>query len=241
MDKWTCVVLACLWTMPASAALVTIDPDAYAAGTELTSISPYVRIDTTGGAPVYAAPIVGTGQTLPSGITDTGPFGLHVFSREPDRNSEWFAWPDYVDANTDPYSADEWAKDPFGLRLTFTESITYISLLGLELFSDAGPGNDPLRWWIYDSTGTLIHTDYEDTFPGDGSIGVNPDWEFDYYYWDIEFSHPDIRTVIIGGESEPTTLDRLVFKTAIPEPGTLLLFATGLLGMGILPRRVRVT
>ena len=238
MDKRTCAALLALWAAPSYAALITIDPDDYAAGTALTGISPHVTIDTTGGGTVYAAPIAGTGRVLPPDIADTGPFGERVFSRQADRNSEWLTFPDDAGVSTDPYDPAEWAKDPNALRLTFTESVSSISLLGLELFDDAGSGDDPLRWWIYDSAGALLFTGFEDTIPGDGSLGVNSEFGFNYYFWNLDFSNPDIRTVIIGGETEPTTLDRLTFKTAsIPEPGTLLLLSTSLLGLAYFRRK----
>ncbi len=235
------VLVGVFWLLSAEAMAlnITLEPDNYASSTDLSDVSPYVSLSTTGGAPVYAAPIAGTGQVLPPGITDTGPFQERVFSASPDRNSEWFAWPDAAGASVDSYDPDEWAKDPFGLKISFSAPVNYLSLLGLELFPDAGwGGDDPLRWWVYDSSMTLISSDYMDTVPGTGSIGFNPDEGFNYYYWDMQLFRPDIAMVIIGGESEFTTLDRLVFNvTPVPEPGAVMLLAFGLAGLPLACRR----
>ncbi|WP_129645570.1 PEP-CTERM sorting domain-containing protein [Peristeroidobacter agariperforans] len=226
---------------PANALLVTVDPDDFASGTDMSHVSPHVSITTTAGASVFSSALAGDTQSLPPGVVSSGPFGKNVFSRQPDQNSEWSAWPDINDANVDTFDPAEWAKETSGLLLSFAQPATYVSLLGLELFDDAGwgSGDDPLRWWLYDSTGALIHTGYEDTFPADGSVGTHPDLGFDYSYWLLEYSHPDIAYVVIGGESEPTTLDRLAFKTDIPEPGTLGLALLGLVGLGVSTRRRR--
>lgn len=220
----------------ASGTTIHLDPDDYLLGSSLTNVSSYVKVDTTGGAEVYSAALAGVGQTLPDGFVGGSPFGSSVFSRNSDKNSEWSAWPDMAGANVDHYDADEWAKDPFGLRFTFFQPVSYVGLLGLELFEDAGwgGGDDPLRWWIYDSSGALVHTSYVDTIPGSGSLGTHPELGFEYYFWDFEFSHTDISTVIVGGESEPTTLDRLVFRTIdVPEPSTMALLLCGALGFAV--------
>ena len=247
VDMNRTLFLACVSTLlvhTSSATTVSFDPDDYAAGSAITDASSYMKVDTTGGAVVYAAPMTGTGQALPDGVSDSGPFGKNVFSNAADRNSEWSAWPDMAGANVDTYDPVEWAKDPFALRFSFFQPVEYVSLLGLELFEDAGwgGGDDPLRWWIYDSAGALVHTSYVDSIPGSGSIGTHPELGFDYYFWDFEFAYNGISTVIVGGESEPTTLDRLIFRTSsadVPEPATLGLLLCGLLGTVLVKRRAR--
>lgn len=214
------------------ALMITVEPDDYAAGynlTEAAHITPYVTLTTTGGAPVYAAPI-GT----PSSLEDTGPFGERVFSRTPDDDSQWMILPDYVQGGMDIYqtfSANEWAKDPGGLMIRFNFQVDYVSTLGLGLNGWV----PPTSWYVYDSNDILIHYGWHDYYSGEslGPLVVGEDYG-EYYWWEMAFAHGDIRTVIISGESEPTTLDRLTFRvvpTPVNEPLTGLLLLSGLIGI----------
>jgi hypothetical protein len=215
---------------------LTLEPDDFANGTNLSSTPfSYVSLSTTSGAPVYSAPIAGTGQELPAGILNTGPFHQLVFSADSDGNSEWWAWPEYNGISVDPYDLGEWAKEPDGLLISFKKPVNYVSLLGLEL---GDMEDDPIRWLVYDWSDTLIFSSTLDYMPGAGSIGFNPSTGSNYTYWDMYFSHPDIGRVIIGGESQPTTLDRLVFNVApVPEPGTIMLLVLGFVGLPLFCRR----
>ena len=184
---------------------------------------------------VYASPLNKKDQPLPSGISTTEPFHEKVFSPYKFSNSDgWWAWPDVVDAQTDPYDPVEWAKDPDALKISFNKRVNYFSILSLELYRDAGPGDDPVRIYIYDSKDSLIDK-IGNGWPPSGSLGCNG---YCYNYFKTEYSYPDIKTVIIGGESEPTTLDRLSFNVApIPEPSTMLLFSTGLFALAGIGRK----
>ncbi len=162
LKKILLIGVLCFWSSGAIA--VTLEPDDFLQGTDLSSISPYVSMSTTGGAPVYAAPIVGVSQELPPGITGTGPFNQQVFSIHHDKNSEWYAWPDAAGIQTDPYDPAQWAMESHGLRLDFHVPVNHVSLLGLELFAETGAeGSDPIRWWVYDPNNLLLYSGYKDS------------------------------------------------------------------------------
>src|SRR5690606_41254564 len=69
------------------ASAIIIEPDDYAAGTDLSDISPYVKFSTVGGLPVYSSSI---GEAATGGHP-TGPLGQRASSSNPSTNSE----PDY--------------------------------------------------------------------------------------------------------------------------------------------------
>jgi len=209
-----------------TATTITIEPDSYAPGTALTSISPYVTVSTTGGNPVYASTI-DQGSTLAAGGASTGPLGDAVFSLNSGSNSEWSYWPELGD-------------DQNGLAFTFSQPVLSFSLLFAELFYDAGCCiNDPVRIFIYAPDNSLIEVVSADASPPDGYLGTDP---FDpnspaWPYWQFAYSGNTIGKVIIGGYSEPTSVDRLVF-TVVPLPAALWFFLTGLIGLvGVAGRR----
>lgn len=127
-----------------SASAVIIEPDDFAPGTDLSTISPLVTLNTTGGAPVYSSTIH-SGSTAAAGGNNTGPLGNSVFSRSPGTNSEWFYWPD-IDPN-----------DPSGVVIDFHQPVSSFSLLFAELFGDAGCClSDPVGMYIYAPDNTFI-------------------------------------------------------------------------------------
>lgn len=228
----------------ANAGMVTIDPDDYVAGTDLSLVSSLVTLSTTGGTSVYASGVYPrSGNPQPSEVASTGPLGKHVFSNWNGDNTEWYAWPDYHELDVSVFDPATWAIDPNALVISFTNSVSYASLLAAEIIGDAGGViDDPVRWWVYDSTDHLITSSYIDDPAGIIAYLGTEDWGDGpmpaYPVWRAEFNHPDIRRIVIGGESEPTTLDRLQFRTIdVPEPATGILFFTALLAGAALRRR----
>jgi hypothetical protein len=222
--------------------MVTLDPDDFMAGTGLSATSSLVSLSTGAGGAVYATGVYPRlGEAQPPEVTSTGPLGRHVFSQNSIDNSEWFAWPD-EDEDMSVYDPVLWASEPGAFVITFASSVNYASLLAAEIIGDAGCcSDDPVRWWVYDSTDQLIMSSYVDdsdnivAYLGTEDFGDGP---FPSYpVWRAEFNHPDIRRIVIGGESEPTTIDHLQFRTIdVPEPMSAVLFLTALL-MGFAARR----
>lgn len=200
-----------------------IEPDNYALGTDLSTISPDVTFSVSGGGPVFAGPIGNSGFAAANGYS-TGPFGQQVFTPSPTHNSEWFYWP----------GTPGWEEN--ALQIDFTRPVTSISLLIGELFTDAGCCNsDPLAISIYDSKGDIVQTFSSDVIELNDVqyLGTMGDPFDEWPYGTFNFAAEDIGRIIIGGESEPVTIDRLEYQKQVsaPVPGTLGLFVAGLLGL----------
>jgi hypothetical protein len=216
--KWLLALVFSL--LPLAGYAVVIEPDDYTAGTNLSAISPHATLSTTSGGAVYAAPL----RDSAADGYDTLGLGKHVFGWE--AHDEW----QHVPSN----------QSAPGLAIVFSKPVTYISLLVAELFPDAGPGSDPVFVSIYDTKGNLLSADYTNESHNNvrlGRIKNTPSNVYAYWsYWSFEFSAAAIGKIVIGGDSEPTTLDRLEFTLAIlPEPSALTLLLLGLFGLGLRP------
>lgn len=212
------LVLGILLTTAASCSMggsIIIEPDAYAHGTDLTNISKYAQIRSTDGKPVYAQSL----STNAADGYDTKDLGCNVFGEE------WFYHPDIS-----------------GLEISFKAPVVSFSLLIAEVFPDAGPGSDPVLAYIYNTKNELISTHQVDEFHKRVDLGLIKGLEeinISWAYWTFEFSANDIGKVIIGGDSEPTTIDRLEFTyLEVPEPSPLLLYISALFLIGVTRKRI---
>lgn len=202
-----------------AAQAVTIEPDDYAAGTDLTHISPHVTITTTFGSAVYAATIEKSG-IAPAAGNATGPFGDRVFSLAPNNNTEWY-----------------WGLDPDfeeGLVLEFARPVTSFSILVGELYTYAGCcSSDPAVAYLYDDLDNLVDWFYLDGTPS-GHLGDPLDPTNAFSWWEDTHLVAGVRKIILGGESEPTTFDRLSFTMApVPVPAAAWFFLSALGSLGI--------
>lgn len=220
-SKIFCAFLFSAVSIPALA--VTIDPDDYAAGTDLTSISPYLTITSVDSSTVYAASIDHSSPAVPTaGGYSTGPFGSQVFSLYPDSNSEFYY-------NFNP--GDN------GLVFDFHTAVSSVSFLLGEIFSDAGCcTDDPIWVEVYDETDTLVLSTYADFFPPTGYLGNPADPNDAWSYWEFSYDLSLVGKIIVGGESEPTTIDKLSF-TPVPVPAAAWLFLSGVISLVGLARR----
>jgi hypothetical protein len=224
--KFTFLILSIAFSATnALATSVVLDPDDFAAGTNLSTINPHVTITTTSGSNVYAANI---SPTAANGNNTQG-LGSKIFAY--DEADEWFYMPELIDPIT------------IGMEISFNSKTTHFSLLFAELFFDAGPGSEPISALVYDEDGNFL-TNLNSVTGSQVNLGLIDPSDESHGYWHyakLEYFGPSIGKVIVGGDSEPTTLDRLEFDyVEVPEPNSFILLIMGICGL-LLPikRKIR--
>lgn len=204
------LVLGLGLAMPAHARLIVVEPDDFAAGQNLSGISPHVSLsngystaDPSFAEPVYAvsSPFAPTGSLVfganPSG---SGGFAFVRESQAPGNNAAW------------------------GFAMSFSQPVTNISLFALNF---GYPPGLALEGWALDGSGTII-----DSFIYTPALGLGSSFNF-------ALPSAGVKTLIIGGEDGIGALqfDRLAFE--VPEPGPLALLALGVVVLCVFVRRRR--
>lgn len=223
------LITICTLTMPAHALMITVEPDDHAAGSKLTHVSDHVTITTLNGHDVFSSTYAFPGDELNDGIP-TGAIGDRVFSSAHDHNSEWITL--FADFDTTSLTAIKDTAHGSLLLFEFSRSINYFSMLGMELYSDAGPGSDVNHFYFYDEDGGLLG-DYGGYVFHEIPVEPShqPPWPV-HGYSHHEYSQAGIKYVVASGDSEPGTFDRLRFRIeSVPEPSTLALMGLGLLSI----------
>jgi hypothetical protein len=186
---------------------IIVDPDDFPEGTILNHVSKYATLSTSDGQDVYASKL----SNHAADDNNTLEIGKQVFGT---------------------LAANEWYLAP-SLQITFKTKVTHFSILVAELYPDAGPGSDPIEGMVYDEFDNLLSylAPIESTRVNLGEIEPGIPEHGYWAYWKIEYSAPSIGKIILGGDSEPTTFDRLEFdctETTVPEPAPILLLLAGL-------------
>lgn len=241
------VFLSLLFAGSSSAALITIEPDDYAHGTNISIIKSGIRLhaisqnlsprSTVNG--IYVGDIfVAQGKTCVAAHDCDRPYvaasGEKVFgwqSEEGYIRRSWSGVRDYYDMDDYP----DWAPDAvfMGLMVSFLDPTDYVSILGMELTS-------PTLMAAYDSVGNRLATSQQ--VPLGGKLCCSFEEDFIQYHIDeisITRSSRDIAYVVIGGDFSSAYLDRLIYS--VPEPLGIVLFGTGLMALGFKRRRMKAT
>lgn len=213
-----------LITQNACALLVTIEPDHYETGTNLSNVSSYATLSTVDGGDVYASSIHRSSSVLAAQGNGTGILGDKVFSYTPLFNSEWsqhYSYPSYPSGT--------------GLEITFKRPINTFSILAAELFNDGLTSYDSPYAYYFDHHGNLIHSESIYS-PGTRvnlaqiqGIPSPPAVYWNYYDYTYNSSLLISKVIIDETSLEVTTLDRISFNVAdVPEPISIFLMLSGL-------------
>jgi len=186
---------------------IVIDPDDFLDNSVLSKVCKYATLSTSDGHDVYASKL----SDHAANDNNTLEIGQRVFGS--------------LDSN-------EWFMAP-SLQIKFNAKVTRFSILVAELYSDAGPGSEPIQGLVYDEAGNLLSNlmPIESTRVNLGEIEPGIPEHGYWAYWRVEYAAPSIGKIILGGDSEPTTFDRLEFdclETSVPEPSTFALLMLGL-------------
>lgn len=201
---WIAATLLLAASASSHAFIVTIEPDDYAEGTDLSNVSPYVTLSSR-------SYLFGNGNPIDDPVTATAPapgysaptgnlsFGYHGFNVWPDENGE-------------PVFG--------GLALTFHQEVSQ-----LTLWADNSryPGQ-AVDWAAYDRDGNWIGN-------GGKQVGV-PGGPGETFLIDIPMEN--VWTIVLGGNDSINAMifDRLSFNV-VPEPSTWMLLVPGLLMLAL--------
>jgi len=226
------ILANCAVCAPAWAVLVTIDPDDYAPGTNLTNLIPGVSISsfsspgngTFSFSDVYAAQdaacLLGPGNCR--AVT-----GANVFTMDAsgifNSNQGWFDSPNarrcFADVGTGSCSSENFRA----LVISFDNPTDYVQISGW--FTSDWP-----LLYAFDSSRTLIGGGSEEgIMQHDTSAATR-----------YQSSLTNISFVVAAGWAASSTLDAFVYNdVSVPEPGTAVLFGLALVGFAASRRTSR--
>jgi hypothetical protein len=215
---------------PANAALVTIEPDDYAVGTNLTrtlqDVSLFSFVNTRDGGLRIGDVVVAEANGCDVRPDDCyAVTGSRIFGRDGDPNPRWWDSPGahrcFESLFTNPCSR---SVDFFALLISFDTPTDYVEISG-NFTAD-----HPLIY-LYDESRNLI-----------GAHEARVPWERGSTYTTstalFQSSSANVAYMVAAGWAAGTSLDVLRYNDVnVPEPGTALLFSVALAGMALLRRR----
>lgn len=223
MEKWIASVLLCLSSLAAQASLITIDPESYAPGTNISHQFPGVTLSTrVFGNGAWAEQDVfsvtcgshplcpGVGNTIfgyERGGSLVGGFYSEAGAAVACLGAQPSAWCMRYEQEF--------------LEITFDNPTSYITV-------ESAHYSDWPMFWAFDALGNLLQLSDERTFTAPW-----PNNTFETAT--LTSTIPNISRLVVSGSLGVVRLDRITYAS-VPEPGTFGLLALGILG-GLMARR----
>ncbi len=222
---------------PAHAVTITLEPDDYAVGTNLTNAFDGVTLSryTNDGHSITLNPVYS--ETVPPG----GPMaatGTQIFGRFWDLQQALSCWGVSCSSNVDRFSA---------LVIQFDQPVSFVEVSGSQ-------HHEGINAYALDAYGNLLSIWSRDAYVGGSepaswmpapsyslNCGCSMDPRGTLHVWKIGSSDqtPIIQTVLVGGFFSSTYVDNIRYHS-VPEPSSLLLFGVGLAGAAAWRRRQRL-
>jgi hypothetical protein len=194
-----------------NANVITIEPDDYALGTDLSTVSSYVSFQSASEAGTCGNP-AGEACTSTRYVAENsgGQFGSPTGTHDFGRGAYGFVGG----------LGDHGPDSRTGLGLVFNQEVNHVTMLASSFY----PGL-PAYWVAFDHDGNNI---------GEGREGAGLDVG---EIFSVDINLDNIWSLVIGGETgiSAVTFDHLTFNVdetgtaSVPEPGALLLLVPGLL------------
>jgi hypothetical protein len=209
---------------PAAAYIVTLEPDDYAAGTDISEAWAHegIHLETVTGNPIVTSPVFSEDVDYYPAFTESRVFG--IFGAINDITPCYYA----PSPTCNPYPFDDYDF----LHIDFDRPIDFIEVFGTYSVDSFGMK-------LLGADGRVIQTVYNSTALWRDSING-----FTYASSQASRESPDIYGVVIGGVIGASAIDMIrvnVPDLNVPEPGTMALLCIGLLGAATVRRRRATT
>ena len=224
MRTWILSVLLCLSSAAAHASLITVDPESYAPGTNISHQFPGVTLSTlvTGNGAVVRQDVFSVtcgSHPLCPGV------GSNIFGYQ---SGSSLAGGFYSEAsaavNCLGAQPSEWCTryNQQFLDITFDNPTNYIAI-------ESAHYSDWPMFWAFDALGNLLQVDDERIFTAPW-----PNNTFETAL--LTSTIPNISRLVVSGSLGTVRLDRFTYAS-VPEPGTFGLLALGIFGVFMTSRR----
>jgi hypothetical protein len=182
------------------ASIITVEPDDFAEGADLSNVSPYVSLQSLNGNLAEPGPVYATGSN-PRYRSPTGELVFGTFQST--------------------FTCETGFECSIGFGATFHQPVSWVSLLYQNIFGEESgtPYNLSLDWFAFDFSGEHIAS-------GKGSQIIGSPGQV----FSLNLAIPNMKSLVVGGHDGISVMeiDRLSFAVGVPEPTPLGLLGLGL-------------
>jgi hypothetical protein len=214
---------------PAEAHIVTLEPDAYAAGTDVSNAWAHegIRMQSWVSSPTFeTGPVLSADAGFRPAFTGSRVFGHHSPYTD-ETVTGWGAINDIHRCLTDPtFPCGEMRPEWYSaLYISFERPVDFVEAFGVWSI-------DWLGMILLGADGQRIGSVYDQNILFTDGVWL-------YGSTQVQRESRDIYGVILGGVIGGSNVDMI--RVNVPEPGAIALLSLGLLGMGLARQRTRIS